>query len=106
MNQTTARLVLGLQNAAPTLTTEIVVTAWRNAVKSHHPDTAELREFEAGDKLGQVVTIDTLTKAKKFLLDGIMGADFACGTCGGSGRVPGKLGLRECATCKGTGDKR
>lgn len=100
MKHSEARAILGLDNTASSLTEEIVVTAWRAAVKHNHPD------MSPDAKASNLHTIDQLTKAKKTLLDSLNGADFACGTCGGSGKVRGRVGLRECATCKGTGDKR
>lgn len=102
MKHSEARAMLGLDKAVPALTEEIVVTAWREAVKRSHPDTAPAKN----DPARIVWTVDALTTAKKTLLDSLSGADFACGTCGGSGKVRGKVGLRQCATCKGTGDKR
>lgn len=106
MNSGTARLVLNLQHSLADLTEEIVVTAWRVAVKQHHPDTAELRAFEALPSVAPIVTIDVLTSAKEFLLSHLNGDDLACKACSGRGKVPAQMGWRACSVCKGSGDKR
>lgn len=103
MKHSEARDILCLDKAMPTLTVEIVQEAFRNACKAYHPDTGILTRLEG---MVPVYTMDQLTKARKTLLDNLNGADFACGSCGGSGKVRGKVGLSKCPTCKGTGDKR
>lgn len=101
MKQAEARAMLGLDKALADLTEEIVVEAWRGAVKRNHPDTAT-----AAEQPQIVWTVDALSIAKKTLLDSISGADFACKLCSGRGKVPAKMGWRTCSACKGTGDKR
>lgn len=99
MKYSEARSILGLNNAACTLTAEIVVEAWRAACKANHPDTVDTAKARI------VWTIDHLTMAKKTLLDDLEGADLACKLCGGSGKVRAKFGVATCNQCRGTGDK-
>lgn len=113
MKLSEARKVLGLEAAAATLTEEIVVTAWREAVKRAHPDTAA-QAFENHkaegvadlDASSTVWSVDTLTTAKKVCLDSLSGADLSCKLCGGIGKVRAKMGLTTCGSCKGTGDRQ
>jgi hypothetical protein len=102
MKQSEARKVLGLDSAVVALTPGIIMEAFRARCKECHPDTY------SGDDSVSIVplyTMDQLTTARKTLLDSLMGADFACKLCGGSGKVRGRMGLVQCGPCKGTGDK-
>jgi DnaJ-class molecular chaperone len=112
VNQQEARKLLGLENAMPTLTEEIVKQAFRRQCMLHHPDTAAQAEANmaarttSDDVAVEVPRIDTLTKAKIILLQVASGADLSCKTCAGRGRVPARMGWQTCSVCKGSGDKR
>lgn len=100
-----AKLVLGLQNCMPSLTEEIVVAAWRAAVKQNHPDTTP-HVLSYDNTPRATYTMELLTTAKIFLLNHLTGDDLACKLCRGTGKVPAKMGLRTCVACNGTGDRR
>lgn len=101
MNRTEALEILGLVDASrDPLTENIVRDAFRARVKQIHPD---MGDSAAGAGANMVKTV----AARDYLLKNITTADdFACRQCAGVGMVRvGKMGWRECAACKGSGDR-
>lgn len=100
MSVQTAMTLLGLDPAMPLhlLKAETVNAAFRSRVKAAHPDTAEAAP-------NGMPSINQMQSAKALLLNAIEGEQKACKLCGGSGKVRGALGARDCQSCGGTGDK-
>lgn len=91
--------VLGLLGTALNeLTQDDVMRAFRKAVVLSHPDTS------GGQPAPHTVT--DLLQAKKTLLGALTGQNNACRQCKGRGRVPHRMGTRQCSACKGTGETK
>ena len=69
--------------------------AWAAAIKANHPDTGTMHVncFR--------FSIEKLTKARDFLLQGAEEQNNACKVCGGRGKVRGRWGEHTCHVCKG-----
>lgn len=102
MKRQTALELLQLAACKTALTEEIVREAFRRRVKESHPDTAA-----PGATAGHPHVQD-LVAARDYLLTNLTTADdFACRQCGGLAMVRvGKMGWRECAACKGSGERK
>lgn len=102
MDRNKALEILGLSQALPDLTSDIVQAAFRSKVKLAHPDTAESR----GESNLTHYTVQELTMAKKRLLESLQGTDLCCRLCKGRGMVRGNMGFRKCVACEGTGERK
>lgn len=81
---------------------EAVMVAYRDAVRAAHPDTAP----ECYDRNQAANEIKELQEARDVLLHAIAKRDNACQVCSGTGMVQGRIGVRRCDACAGTGDRR
>lgn len=96
--------LLGLDHVRCSLTSDIVLSAFRNIVRFSHPD---LQHDAPEIKRKCAIDMDKLTKAKVFLLENLTEHnDFACVLCQGRGIVQRGMGWWPCVACKGTGERR
>lgn len=100
MSLAEANAILG----GPHSTEEAITTAYRQAARSIHPDTAPEVALGASLEAGTArITISQLQEARRVLLAGLnQGQEITCKLCGGSGRVNVGFGA-PCAACKGKG---
>jgi DnaJ-class molecular chaperone len=99
MKPAEALKILGLGSSMADLTPEIVNTAFRQRIKSAHPDTAS-------ESKPSTMSVQELTTAKKIALESLDGSDLCCKLCQGRGMVRSSMGFRQCVACKGTGERK
>lgn len=98
MSLDTAQRLIGCYlGGNPPATAAEVRASYAMRVRECHPDTGSGPAY---------ATMAELQQAKKTLLEALTGQNSACVLCKGRGRVPHRIGTRQCAACGGTGETK